>query len=304
MPGASPQSAFAPGKVILLGEHAVVYGAAAIAGPLTWGATATAVPARQCRLELPQGTPAGPGRLLRRAFERAAARAGRPEVLVRLKADLPVGVGLGSSAALAVACARILLEAKRGRPAKADDVVALAMEMETVFHGKPSGIDHTTSALRALVRFRAGAARRLRCPKPLKLLVALAGPRRPTAQTVASLLARKERYPRRYGRLFQEIGRVADEAAKDIEAGNLEALGDAMNVNQGLLSALGVSSPSIDAMVDHLRGLGALGAKLTGAGGDGGAVLGLFLEPEPAVAKLSRLGIDCFGCQLAGPPAL
>jgi mevalonate kinase len=57
-------------------------------------------------------------------------------------------------------------------------------------------------------------------------------------------------------------------------------------------------------MVYRLRGLGALGAKLTGAGGDGGAVIGLFLEPEPAVAKLLGLGVRCFSSQLAGPRAL
>jgi mevalonate kinase len=57
-------------------------------------------------------------------------------------------------------------------------------------------------------------------------------------------------------------------------------------------------------MVYQLRGLGALGAKLTGAGGDGGAVIGLFLEPEPAVAKLLKLGVRCFSSLLAGPRAL
>jgi mevalonate kinase len=57
-------------------------------------------------------------------------------------------------------------------------------------------------------------------------------------------------------------------------------------------------------MVARLRGLGALGAKLTGAGGDGGAVIGLFPEPEPAVVKLRKEGIDCFASQLAGPRTL
>ena len=77
-----------------------------------------------------------------------------------------------------------------------------------------------------------------------------------------------------------------------------------MTMNQGLLAALGLSSPSIEAMVYRLKGLGALGAKLTGAGGDGGAVIGLFHEPEPAVVRLRRAGVDCFASQLAGPRAL
>jgi mevalonate kinase len=57
-------------------------------------------------------------------------------------------------------------------------------------------------------------------------------------------------------------------------------------------------------MVHRLRLLGALGAKLTGAGGDGGAVIGLFLEPESAVAQLTRQGVRCFSSQVAGPRAL
>lgn len=74
-----------------------------------------------------------------------------------------------------------------------------------------------------------------------------------------------------------------------------------MNVNHGLLAAAGLSSPSLDGLVHQLRAMGALGAKLTGAGGEGGAVVGLFYEPEPAVAKLTRLGVPCFSSQVAGP---
>jgi mevalonate kinase len=182
--------------------------------------------------------------------------------------------------------------------------------MEQEFHGTPSGVDHTTSAREQLILYKrtpgqsTGRAREVKSPRPLKLLVVLAGERSPTKKTVAALRERQARWPERYRRLFHQIGAVATEGAKAVEAGELEALGDAMNVNQGLLSALGLSSPPLEEMVYRLRGLGALGAKLTGAGGDGGAVIGLFLEPEPAVAKLLGLGVRCFSSQLAGPRAL
>ena len=144
----------------------------------------------------------------------------------------------------------------------------------------------------------------MKSPRPLKVLVALVGERRPTKVTVSALRERQTRWQARYARLFREIGTLAAEGARAVEAGDLEALGDAMNVNQGLLVALGLSSPPLEEMVYRLRQMGALGAKLTGAGGDGGAVIGLFLEPEPAVAKLMRLGVRCFSSQLAGPRAL
>jgi mevalonate kinase len=121
---------------------------------------------------------------------------------------------------------------------------------------------------------------------------------------VGALRARQAKWPRRYQRYFAEMGMLATEGAKAVREGDLDALGDAMNLNQGVLSAVGLSGERIDAMVRLLRRHGALGAKLTGAGGDGGAVIGLFPEPEPVVARLLKSGIQCFASQLAGPRAL
>jgi mevalonate kinase len=90
------------------------------------------------------------------------------------------------------------------------------------------------------------------------------------------------------------VGRVAEEGIEAAESGDLRGLGDAMNVNHGLLAALGVSSPALDGMAGFLREAGALGAKLTGAGGDGGAVVGLFRDGRRARRTLQRAGVSCF----------
>ncbi|WP_093518196.1 mevalonate kinase [Stigmatella erecta] len=306
---AAPLEGFGAGKVILLGEHSVVYGHPALAGPLSYGVTARAVPAKRCQLSLP-GTLSRPQRaLLTRAFQRVATLCGEPGVKVTLESELPLSMGLGSSGALAVASTRVLLKAA-GRDGSPQEVARLALEMEQEFHGTPSGVDHTTSALEKLLLYKrtpgqsTGRLKVLKSPRPLKVLVALVGDRSPTKHTVGALRERQARWPERYTRLFKQIGTLAAEGAKAVEDGDLEALGDAMNVNQGLLAALGLSSPQLEDMVYRLRGLGALGAKLTGAGGDGGAVIGLFLEPEPAVKKLLDDGIRCFSSQLAGPRAL
>ncbi|MBN1206120.1 MAG: mevalonate kinase [Myxococcaceae bacterium] len=306
---ATPLVGFGAGKVILLGEHSVVYGHPALAGPLSYGVTARAVKSKRCQLTLPSTLSRPQRALLTGAFQRAARLCGSPGVRVGLESELPLSMGLGSSAALSVACTRLLLKAA-GRRDSAREVARVALEMEKEFHGTPSGVDHTTSAEERLILYKrtpgesSGKAKAVKSPRPLKVLVALVGERSPTKKTVAALRERQARWPARYGRLFQQIGTVASEGAKAVEAGELEALGDAMNVNQGLLAALGLSSPPLEDMVYRLRGLGALGAKLTGAGGDGGAVIGLFLEPEPAVAKLLQLGVRCFSSQLAGPRAL
>jgi mevalonate kinase len=290
--------------VILLGEHGVVYGHPALAAPLSRGVRATAVPARAPRLVVPRGLSAPQAAALRRAFAAAAGAAGNPAVAVSLVSDLPVSMGLGSSGALSVAVSRLLLEARSGRAPRPREVERLAFRMEQEFHGTPSGVDHTTSARNAMVLFRQGRAVEVVARRPVKVLVALVGPRASTRETVAALRARQARWPTRYRRLFDHMGTLVLDGAAAVRRGDLESLGDVMNLNQGVLSALGLSSERIEAMVYRLRNLGALGAKLTGAGGDGGAVLGLFPEPQRALMRLRRAGVACFESQLGGPRAL
>ena len=297
-------TAFGPGKVILLGEHGVVYGHPALAAAISRGMRAWGIPSDATSLEMPEGVSPDHQASLERAFARAAKKVGYPKISVHLESELPLSMGLGSSGALAVAVSRVLLEARTGQPAKAKDVEALALEMEKEFHGTPSGVDHTTSARGTMVIFKKGKATEVKAAKPVKVLVAMVGPRQSTKLTVGALRERQKRWPARYRKVFDHIGRLVLEGAGAVRAGDLEALGDVMNMNHGLLSALGLSSPPIEEMVYRLRGLGALGAKLTGAGGDGGAVIGLFREPEPTVMKLRAQGIDCFASQLAGPRAL
>lgn len=282
----------------------MVYGQPAIAAPISRGVRAWAVPSKELSLEVPQGLTEGQEASLRKAFKAAARAAGNPKVTVTLESDLPVSMGLGSSGALSVASARVLLEAASRRPAPLRRVEQVALRMEREFHGTPSGIDHTTSARGQMLLFQKGRARVLKARRPVKVLVALVGERNPTRATVGALRERQAKWPARYRRYFQEMGRLAREGARAVEQGDLPALGDVMNLNQGILSALQLSGERIDAMVRRLRAHGALGAKLTGAGGDGGAVIALFPEPEPVVARLLAAGVTCFTSQLAGPRAL
>jgi len=298
-PPAGVDTAFGPGKVILLGEHAVVYGSTALAVPLGVGVTAHGSPAEACSFRLPGGLERRTRAQLLAAFSAAADAAGRPPVRISVESSLPMSMGLGSSAAVAVAVSGVLLRSATGRAPSARRLLSLAGRMEVVFHGTPSGVDHACSALAAPIAFRRRGSgppriRRLALRRPLELLVALAGARRPTRATVAGLRERQARWPVRYGRLFREVGKVAEEGVRAAEAGDLESLGDAMNVNHGLLAALGVSSPALEAMVARLRAAGALGAKLTGAGGDGGAVVGLFRDARRAEQQLRRAGVTCF----------
>ncbi|MFL5319688.1 MAG: mevalonate kinase [Myxococcaceae bacterium] len=292
-------TAFGPGKVILLGEHGVVYGHPALAAPLSFGVTATATPSKRCELVMPAGASAAARKLLQAAFDKVAREVGSPEVKVELSSQIPLSMGLGSSGALAVATARLLLQAA-GREASVEEVQRLAFLMEKEFHGTPSGVDHTTSARGELLYYRrapgeaVGHAEAVKAKKPLELVIAIAGERTGTKATVAALRTRKEQWPARYDRIFSSIAALVEDARFAIEEGDAPSLGDLMNMNHGLLSALGLSSQRIDSVVHGMRELGAQGAKLTGAGGDGGAVIGLFADPERVLPKLRRAGLQCF----------
>ncbi|MBK7863345.1 MAG: mevalonate kinase [Archangiaceae bacterium] len=294
---AAEHTAFGPGKIIVIGEHAAVYGEPVLAGAINRGITARAV-AGESAIEFSSSLSAQQGQALQRAFAAAVKAAQAPAVRVSVSSDLPVGMGLGSSAALSVAVARALLQAK-GKGFGVPQVLELAAAMEGEFHGTPSGVDHTTSARGELVLYRKqGPTRAVKAKKKVRMVVAISGARTPTKTTVAGLRERRTRWPKRYARLFHEIGTLASEGARAVATGDLPALGDLMNINHGLLWAMQLSSERIDAMVRRLMALGALGAKLTGAGGDGGACIGLFKSPTQAVKQLTAEGVQCFETEL------
>jgi mevalonate kinase len=279
-----PARGRAAGKVILLGEHAVVYGRPALAAGLDRGLD----------VELSVGRPPEDVRLARLLAEAAGALGVSADGLaVAVRSDLPPGAGLGSSAALCVAVLRALAAAA-GRVLAPADELALGRRLETIFHGHPSGIDPAAAALgRTCFRFVRGeppAVTPLAVARPLPLVVALGAPRS-TGAAVQGLRARWEAEPARYERLFDEVAEVVDAGARAAERGDLPALGQAFDRNQELLAALGVSAPATAILVATARAAGALGAKLTG-GGAGGAVIALAPDTARVAAALREHGVE------------
>jgi mevalonate kinase len=280
--------------VILLGEHAVVYGRPALAAGLGLGLEAEVRPgAGACRLETDRPGLAADERPSRLVAEAAAALGIDAEgLVVHVRSDLPVGVGLGSSAALVVAVLRALARAAERRLAPPEEL-ALGRRLEGIFHGHASGIDPAAAALGStcfrFVRGEPPAVRPLRPARTLPLVVAFGERPRSTGAAVSGLRARWETNRARYEQLFDEVGALVEEGARAVEAGELAALGRAFDRNQALLAALGVSAPEVEALAAAARSAGALGAKLTG-GGAGGAVVALALEPERVAAALRTGG--------------
>lgn len=277
--------ASAPGKVILFGEHAVVYGRPAIA-----------VPVRQvcARAEAKQGE-AGQGLVLVAADlgltvplaqaptdDPLAAIARRtlaylgvasaPDVVITVRSTIPIASGLGSGAAVSTAVARALGEVC-GRTLGPDEVSALVFEVEKLHHGTPSGIDNTVVAHERPVYFTKGRPpETFRIARPFTLVIADTGVASPTKAVVGDVRRAWQANPSLYEELFDRIGAIAQAARQAMEAGDVTALGPLMDENHRLLQALGVSSSELDRLAAAARAAGAWGAKLSGAGRGGNLI--------------------------------
>jgi mevalonate kinase len=283
--------ASAPGKVILFGEHAVVYGRPAIAVPVMQvQATASIEP-----------SPPGSGltivasdmkesiALSSAAVDEPLAAAARltldhlaapiPDVAITIRSTIPIASGLGSGAAVSAALVRALASFS-GSPLSVEEVSALVFEVEKIHHGTPSGIDNTVIAHEQPVYFapkHSSKKVRLTVGAPFTLLIADTGKSSPTKRVVGRVRQAWQRQKARYEVLFDQIGDIVDEARRAMEAGDIRELGSLMDENHDLLIELGVSSSKLDELVDAAHFAGALGAKLSGAG-QGGNMIALVEE--------------------------
>ena len=285
----------AHGKVILLGEHSVVYGHPALAGALADGVVVESRPGRGV-LRIPQWScvidPAiDTDATLARAYAELRKRAGAPAIDLALTFNLPTGAGLGSSAAMAVAVGRAL-----GLDGAA--LADAAMASETVIHGKPSGLDHTVSMAGGFGLFtRAGGLQALRAA-PLSLTIGHTGKARDTKGRVARVAELVNERGDEVRARFDAIAGLVALGARAVARGSYGELGQAMNENQRHLEALEVSCPEIERMCGIARDAGAFGAKLTGGGG-GGCVIAV--GNDAAVAEAWRqAGFTAFHATVRG----
>lgn len=273
------------GKVILLGEHAVVYGYPALAGALDRGVTIAPVPTPAggpLRLDIPAWDLAVTanhdaehhqvGRALAAIAD--ALGVGFPAVSLVGDAQIPPGAGLGSSAAMAIAVARALLAHAKRKPDLATLTEAAAAS-EQLLHGRPSGVDVAIAAAGGIGVFRKSSGFRRIAPSaapPLRVLIGPSGAPRSTARMVERVRQATDGQagdPR-----LVELGELTDAGTNALLAGDLAGLGAAMNRAQAVLRAIDVSTEQLDALCEAARSAGAHGAKLTGAGG-GGAVIAI-----------------------------
>jgi hydroxymethylglutaryl-CoA reductase len=151
----------------------------------------------------------------------------------------------------------------------------LAFACEKLAHGNPSGIDNTVATYGRAVLFRKSAtppARPLELTEVPPIVIAASGMHSVTKDQVTAVRDRHARMTDRYNAIFDEIDEISMAGATALTGRDYAELGALMNLCQGLLNAVGVSTPELEKMVDMARRNGAAGAKLTGAGGGGSIV--------------------------------
>ncbi len=294
-------TACASGKIILFGEHAVVYGRPAIAVPVTqvraratvedaaegWGII---IVARDLGRTYPlnQSPPDDP---LRRIVILTLERLGvglDHDLTITISSTIPIARGLGSGAAVSTAIARALSK-HFGQKLSPRAVSDLVYEVEKIHHGTPSGIDNTVIAYDAPVYFVKGKTCEVfQVKRPFIVVIGDTGVPSPTKVAVAEVRRAWEREPSRYDRLFDQVGEVVVRARRAIEEGRIEEMGHLMDENQRLLREIGVSSPELEHLIEAAREAGALGAKLSGAGRGGNMIALVTEETKGAVVKALR----------------
>lgn len=256
------------GKVILSGEHAVVYGKMALAASISLGVSARVVESVGNKKNL--------------LINKAIAVAGGDETIqIKIESELPIGSGLGSSAAVSAATIRAVREYLRN-PINDDDLFELTMECEKLAHGNPSGIDASVVVYGGLIGFVKGKpVERLKINQPVKLLLADSGKPSETTKEMIELVAGK---PEK-NELIAQIGMVTKQVKQKLLNG-LD-VGELLNQNGLLLEKLGVVGEKTKKLSRELRAMGA-SVKITGAGGVKTGS-GMMVVMAPDVVKIKQL---------------
>ncbi|MBC7794388.1 MAG: hydroxymethylglutaryl-CoA reductase, degradative [Clostridia bacterium] len=294
------------GKVILLGEHAVVYGSHALAAAIPLAIQAKVEDATQdgvhvvvprWGLEVNLNAQDNHTHSLYKSLDLILDSLKVRDKPMRLEIypHVPRAMGLGGSAALAVAVVRALAKHYKLQLSDAE-VSALAYESEKVAHGQASGIDNTMAAYGGFMLFKRGASetapemRKIVPARPIPIVVGMSGVESLTAITVGRVHDAWKRSPDLYEGIFKDINALTLRAVQAIERGDFAELGELMNINQGLLNALQVSSWELEELIEIARKNGASGAKLTGGGG-GGSMIALCDGNSDEVARaMQRAG--------------
>ncbi len=277
--------ASAPAKVILLGEHAAVYGNPVLVATVGLRTYVKASKRKDDRFTLTNKSTGVknlefsykdfPGlkkewstiltiECIEKTFEKIGNSTGLD---IEITSEAPVSSGLGSSASAASAFV-LAVSTEFGHKLKKEEIAELSWNIENVIHGKSSGVDPYAVTYGGVLRYKKGEAVRLNVKKYPQLTIGNTGIKADTKDAVMDVMKIKDRYPGFFENYLEAMTRLVDYGQKFLEEGDMQRLGEVMNINHGLLCSIGVSSPELDGLVWAARKKSP-GAKLCGKGRGG-----------------------------------
>lgn len=279
-------TAKACGKIILFGEHAVVYGKSGIAVPIKDLSTQVLVEPF-CLLSvsydriLEEDQKLKTENLIEFLLKKLKIKS---NIKINISSTIPISSGLGSSASLCVALIRAFSN-YFVLNLKIEKVNEIAFECEKIFHGTPSGIDNTVISYEKPVFFTKGNKEILNVKTPMNIIIANIGLRISTKEVVLGVRDRYNQNKEKYSKIFNEINQISINAKICIENGDIKKLGKLMILNQNLLREIEVSLSKLDLLCEVALANGAYGAKLAGAGKGGNMIILTSVENKDNLIK-------------------
>jgi len=283
--------AVAPAKVILTGEHFVVYGTPAIVAAVNIHSKAIVSRRKDRSIVVRSSSPrcaisvnSAHSKVLRggknaRTMLEPICHVARAVLEqfdsegkgldIQIDSAIPVGVGLGSSAAVSVSTIAATAKLLRRRLDR-EAIRSLAFQSERLIHNIPSGIDQTISTFGGVIAYgKEKPFQRVPLRRAFPIIIGNTGKTRSTGAMVSKVrnfLSKRSSLERQAMKSAERISRGAFAALRH---GDRRKLGELMTQNHELLRQIRVSTKHLDRLVSTAREAGAFGAKLTGAGGGG-----------------------------------